>query len=263
MTPPDEEGRPSVASLRALPLAARYDAMRAIIEQGQNVEWARGQAESLPDVFRRLCTRKHWPSGRQHPDMPGYARANRWNYPAQSLGLGVKLPPSLSASSPEALYRLLHVVEPARLVARAQTRDYYQGGLFKFYSPDRRYLCWIAFQKRELELSFYCPRGDLFLPEEPVWPESLRVQPQTEEERANWYVPETGGWATFIRRPENRATFDAYQAAETAYREQGLVVPWSSGRMRCQRLAGQAWARLIVAVANTPWDLYPGNGFRV
>lgn len=201
--------------------------------------------------------------GREHPSLTNYARANRWNYPEHPLAFGEKLPPSLSASSPEALYRLLHVVEPARLVATAKGRDYYQGGVFRFYSPDRRYLCWAAFQKRELELSFYCPPTDLFLPEEPVWPESLRVQPQTEEELASWYVPETGGWATFLRRPENHATFTAHRAAEEAYRTQGLVVPWSSGRMRCQRPAGQAWARLIVAVANTPWDLYPGNNFRV
>lgn len=247
----------TVESLRALPLAQRYDVVREVIERGGDVE-----DESLDGVFRRLCIRRTWPKGRVYPSSPCFGSANRWNFnvdpkPDYSDHM---LPPSLSASSPDALYRLMHVVEPSRLVAKS--RDYYKGGVFRFYSADRRYVCWVGFHKCEVDLTFYCPRGDLVIPDAPTFPESLRVQPQTEEEARNWHA-EGGGWAKFLAIPENRAAFDAYRAADDQYRNQGAVVPWCSGRMRCKRPAGQAWMRLVVAVANAEWDIYPGNNFRV
>lgn len=54
-----------------------------------------------------------------------------------------------------------------------------------------------------------------------------------------------------------------HREAQDAYQNQGIVVPWSSGRMRCKREAGQAWMNLIVTIASTPQDIYPGNSFTV
>ena len=248
----------TMESLRAMPLAQRYDAMREVIESGGDVE-----DDSLDSVFRRLCIRRTWPKGREYPSSPCFGSANRWNFnvdPKPDYS-DHELPPSLKATSPDALYRLLHVVEPARLVTK--TRDYYKGGVFRFYSADRRYVCWVGFHKCEVDLTFYCPRGDLFIPDEPVFPESLRAQPRTKEEAEHWYDHHDGGWPKFLAIPENRAVFDAHRAADREYREQGIIVPWCSGRMRCKRPAGQAWMRLVVAVANAEWDIYPGNNFRV
>lgn len=248
----------TVTALRAMPLAQRYDAVREVIER-------RGEIgdECLDAVFRDMCIRRTWPKDREHPSSPCFGSANRWNFnpdPKPDYS-DHELPPSLKASSPDALYRLMHVVEPARLVAKS--RDYYKGGVFRFYSADRRYVCWVGFHKCEVDLTFYCPRGDLFVSDKPEWPASLRAEPKTEEEARNWYAHPDGGWSKFLSIPENRVAFDAYRSAEKAYHDQGIVVPWCSGRMRCKRPAGQAWMRLIVAVANTPWDIYPGNNFKV
>lgn len=258
--PTAKQKRPvtTMEALRAMPLAARYDALREVIERRGEVE-----DECLDTALRKLCIRRTWPKGREYPTSPSFGIANRWNFndnPKPDWS-DFDLPPSLKASSPKALYRLLHAIEPARLVTKPS--DYYKGGVFRFYSVDRRYVCWVGFHKCEVELSFYCPRGDLFVPDEPAWPESLRAEPKTEDEAKHWYDPETGGWYQFLAVPENAATFAAHRTAEDAYRKQGIIVPWSSGRMRCKRPAGQAWMRLIVAVANTPWDIYPGNNFRV
>lgn len=246
-------------ALKALKGAARYDAMREVIETGGDIE-----EECTNDVFRRLCIRRTWPKKRGDGVVAEFGRANRWNFKPYDDPTSKEesmFPPSRSASSPDALYRLLHVVEPFRLVTRGDKGDYYKGSIFRFYSHDRRYLCWVGFHKHELNLSFYCPPEDLFIPQRPAWPDELRAEPQTREEAATWWEPETGGWHKHVEK--HRDAFDAHSAAERAYETQGVIVPWCSERMRCKNPDGQAWMRLVVAVANTPWLIYGGNNFRV
>jgi len=258
--PPPPSEPITVQSLKAVPLARRYDAMREVIETGGGVE-----DESLPEVFRKLCTRRSWPKGKPEPDggLPHYGSANRWNFnpehriDSDDSKVPFKLPPSLTATSPDALYRLLQVVRPGRIVAGRS--DYYKGGMFRFFSADRRYVCWVGFHHRELELSFYCPAGDLFIPSEPEWPFTYEDEA---EERLHRTDPTKWVQQKFAV-PGNREKADAYKAARKAWQDQGLIVPWCSRRMKCARPAGQAWMRLIVAVANTPWNLYYGNNLRV
>ena len=241
----------TTASLRAMPLRERYDALRECVEDGSRFD----PDESLLHDLAPLCSRATWPKGREHPTLANYARANRWNFPRGPRAIGDKLPPSLAASSPDALYRLMHVFRP---VVKMRDRDFYQTGVFRIYSAGRRFACVVAFQKRELELGFYCPRADLFVPEEPQFPQEIAAAVHADESR---YYTDAAHRAAVIAA--HRPAWDAHRAAEEAYREQGEVVPWSSGLMRCANPTGQAWARLVVAVANTAWDLYPGNGFKV
>jgi hypothetical protein len=238
-------------ALKTLKGAARYDAMREVIETEGDIE-----DECADDVFRRLCVRRTWPKRLgKHPTLSSYGRANRWNFNPLHRGdketpdQPFQLAPSLSASSPDALYRLMHAVEPFRIVTRAKLGDYYKGGVFRFYSRDRRFMCWVGFHKHEIDLTFYCPREDLFIPSEPTWPEALRC--------------EYKDWEAVIAKPENRVLYDEHHAAQELYNEQGVIVPWCSGRMRCKNPDGAAWMRLVVAVANTPQLIYGGNNFRV
>ena len=245
----------TVASLKAMPLAARYDALREIVESGGDI----GE-DSLKYVLPALCLRKTWPKGREHPTLSGYGRANRWNFKEGPHPIGEsRLPPSLAATSPDALYRLMHVVRPSRIVT--DPSDYYKGGVFRFYSADRRYLCWVGFHKCEVELSFYCPQGDLFVPEEPEFPREFSP-PHFETHEELLAFTSQGGTHDRLRA-EHPGRWEAYRDAQDAFNHQGIIVPWSSGRMRCKRPAGQAWMRLVVAVASTPWMIYGGNNFKV
>jgi len=241
----------TLQSLKAMPLAARYDAIREGVEDPEMFD----EDVSLTHEILTLCLRRTLPKKHAERRWTEFGRANRWNFDDNADLLA----PSLSASSPDALYRLLHFVGPKKLRSPI---DYYKGGIFRFFSPDRRYLCWVAFHKCEIDLTFLCPRRDLFIPEDPKWPESLRLEPKSEEEAKGWYDP-NGPWQRFLDQPENRVVFEAHRAAQDDYRNQGIVVPWCSRKMRCQRAAGQAWMRLIVTIANTPMDIYPGNDFRV
>lgn len=250
---------PTYESLKALPLTKRYDAFRKLFEKGGGV-----RDYMLTKAFQELCIRKTWPKGKVIRAAT-FGRANRWNFNPESThenrgSVPFELPPSLH-DSPKALYRLLHVIEPTRICLKHD--DYYQGGVCRFFSPDRRFFCWVGFQKHELELSFYCRSEDLFIPKEPELPEALRCNPQTQEEFAAWLEPETGGWVTALKDPVNRALFDDFRNAEKAYRDQGIIVPWCSERMKCKSPSGQAWMRLIVTIANTEQMLYGGNSFSV
>jgi len=251
----------TVPNLKAMPLAARYDAIRACVENSNLLDEDTSLRYDLaPLIFRRTPGKPKDGETEEQRVRVCYGRADRWNFKQPPYEIGdMHLPPSLKASSPDALYRLLHFVQPKKLVS---PMDYYKGGIFRFFSPERRYLCWVAFHKCEVELSFYCPREDLFIPVDPPWPEALRVEPQTQEEADNWYKP-GGGWEKFITQPDNHKVFMEHREAQDAYQNQGIVVPWSSGRMRCKREAGQAWMNLIVTIASTPQDIYPGNSFTV
>lgn len=246
-------------SLKAMPLPQRYDAMREVIEQRLDI----GDV-ILADEFRRLCVRRTWPKERKHPTFYGFGKADRWNfnplYKTGSTEHPFKLPPSMSASSPDALYRLLHVVCPHSFGLR--DGDYYQGEVFRFYSPNRRQMCAVMFQKHELQLVFLCRKRDLFVPDEPTWPEEFRSK-TTEEERLHWTDSEEWWKRKRIEVPNADEALAKYHKARDAYDNQGLIVPWCSRRMRCKTPEGQAWMRLVVAVANTAWDLYHGNNFRV
>lgn len=249
---------PTFESLKALPLTKRYDAFRELFEKGRGV-----QHYMMTDAFQKLCLRKTWPKDRKFTGV-GFGRANRWNFNPMHDHNNREVPfrlPATLPDSPKALYRLLHVIEPTKIHSKHD--DYYQGGIFRFFSPDRRFMCWVAFQKHELELNFYCPRADLFIPTDPELPEPLRGNPTTQEEFEEWFRPETGGWATMMKDPVNQALFDEYRKAQDAYNDQGIVVPWCSERMRCKSPSGQAWMQLIVKVANTKHMLYGGNSFAV
>ncbi len=247
----NDKQKHTIESLKAMPLAARYEAIREGVEQPDLFS----EDVSLLHEITGLCVRRTLPKKYAQRRWTEFGRANRWNFDEEAE----LLPPSLTASSPDALYRLMHFVRPKKFVAKM---DYYKGGIFRFFSPDRRYLCWVAFHKCEIDLGFFCPQKDLMIPVDPPWPESLRLEPKTEEEAKGWYN-ENGPWQRFLAQPENRVVFDAHRAAQDAYRAQGIVVPWCSRKMRCQRAAGQAWMRLIVTIANTPMDIYPGNSFTV
>lgn len=254
-------GKHTVLSLKVMPLAARYDAIRECIEDEGRLDEDTSLRHDIPALFIRRTARKpkDGETEEQHTRI-SYGRANRWNFKEPPYDIrDMHLPPSLSATSPDALYRLMHFVQPKKFVS---PMDYYKGGIFRFFSPDRRYLCWVGFHKCEVDLTFFCPRGDMFIPEDPPWPDALRLEPKTQEEADNWYKP-GGTWESFLKQPENHKVFMAHREAQDAYRNQGIVVPWSSGKMRCQREAGQAWMRLIVALANTPRVIYPGNNFSV
>lgn len=251
----------TLASLKAMPRAARYDAIRECVEDESRLDEDTSlRYDILPLFIRRTAGKPKDGETEEQRVRVCYGRADRWNFKQPPYEIGdMMLPPSLSATSPDALYRLMHFVRPKKL---ASPMDYYKGGIFRFFSPDRRYLCWVAFHKCEIELSFYCPRADLFIPEDPPWPDALKLEPKTQEEADNWYK-EDGPWLTFLREPENHKLFMAHREAQDAYRDQGTVVPWSSGKMRCKREAGQAWMRLIVTLANTRQSIYPGNSFSV
>lgn len=252
----------TVQSLKAMPLAARYDAIRECVEDEKRLDEDVSLRYDLAPLFiRRTAGKPKEGETKDARERISYGRADRWNFkqPPYDNIRDMHLPPSLKASSPEALYRLMHFIRPKKLVS---PMDYYKGGIFRFFSPDRRYLCWVGFHKCEVELSFYCPRKDLFIPEDPPWPEALRLEPKTQEEANNWYNP-GGAWETFIKQPENHKLFMAHREAQDAYQDQGIVVPWSSGKMRCKNEQGQAWMRLIVTLANTRHDIYPGNSFSV
>ena len=241
-------------SLKALPLAARYNAIRECLENPSLLDDDTSLRHDLPSLFIRRT------AGETQKTRIQYGRAYRWTFKQPPCEIrDIHVPPSLTATSPDALYRLMHFIQPKKLVS---PMDYYKGGIFRFFSPDRRYLCWVGFHKCEVDLSFYCPRGDLFVPVDPAWPDALRLEPKTQEEADNWYKP-GGTWESFLKQPENHKVFMAYREALDAHQDQGIVVPWSSGKMRCQREAGQAWMRLIVTLANTPHDIYPGNNFSV
>jgi hypothetical protein len=248
----------TLQSLKAMPLAARYDAIRECFEDGGCLAADVSLRHDIPTLCIRRTAKKSAPL--MKGQYISYGRADRWNFRQPPYDVGdMMLPPSLSATSPDALYRLMHFIRPKKLVS---PMDYYKGGIFRFFSPDRRYMCWVGFHKCELELMFFCPKEDLIVPEDPPWPDALKLEPQTQEEADNWYKPD-GTWFQFITRPENRALFNAHRAAQDAYREQGIVVPWSSGKMRCKREAGQAWMRLMVTIANTRHNISPGNDFSV
>lgn len=246
----------TIESLRAMPLTARYEAIRECVENPTVLS----EDVSFKHEIPALCIRRTSLKKYAKRTWVEFGRANRWNFKQPPYEPGdMKLPPSLAATSPDALYRLLHFVEPKRFAAPL---DYYKGGIFRFFSPDRRYICWVCFHKCEIDLTFLCPRRDLMVPKEPEWPESLRLEPKTSVEAEGWYRKD-GPWERFLKRPENKVLFDAYRAARKAYEGQGTIVPWSSGKMRCRREAGQAWMRLIVTIASTPMEIYSGNSFKV
>ena len=247
----------TLTSLKAMPRAARYDAIReCVVDESRLSENTSLQYDIARLIFRRTAGKPKEGETEESRTRISYGCANRWNFAHDPWG---KLPPSLKARSPDALYRLMHYIQPRKLVS---PMDYYKGGVFRFFSPDRRYLCWVGFHKCEVELTFYCPRGDLFVPVDPKWPDALRLEPQTQEEADNWYNP-GGTWESFLKKPENHKVFMAHREAQDAYRDQGIVVPWSSAKMRCKREAGQAWMRLIVTLANTRQVIYGGNDFAV
>lgn len=247
----------TLASLKAMSRAARYDAIRECVEDDSRLnEDTSLRYDLAPLIFRRTARKPKEGESEESRMRVSYGRADRWNFQHDPWA---HLPPSLKATSPDALYRLMHFIQPKKLVS---PMDYYKGGIFRFFSPDRRYLCWVAFHKCEVELTFYCPKGDLFVPEDPPWPDALRLEPQTQEEADNWYKP-GGTWESFLKQPENHKVFMAHREAQDAYRDQGIVVPWSSGKMRCKNEQGQAWMRLITAIASTPQCIYGGNDFSV
>ncbi len=238
---------PDESALRAMPLARRYDAVRDEVEhpEGRRVcllDWAPLVVRRTMGPAERLKARGPWEV---------YGHADRWSYDPATAE---PREPARSASSPDALYRLLHFVGPRRFALTGKD-DYYDGTLFRFWSPDRRYGCHVTFRKCELSMVFVCPQRDLFIAAQPTF---VPVTPWVGD------APPVGeAWDRFLAMPGNREAFRAWREAEDAYRDQGLVVPWASARVKCKRRAGQAWMRLVVAIANSPVELESGDDFVV
>lgn len=247
----------TVEMLKALRWGRRVRVVHGLFD---GTEKAHGYL-GLEEAFA-LCIRKTWPKGREWRKMVQCAKADSWhtltggrdsigqpecNYEGGALKCGVAA----------GVYRLAYLVKPRRV----NFGNMYKCGLFRIFSPDRRFMCRVELFKYDLALYFYCRPEDRFIPEVPALPEVFNVQPQTEEEAANWYGV-GGTWAKHVEAhlPE----WETYRKAELAHQFQGVIEPeWSTELVSCKSAAGRAWMALIVKAANRKWFVYPGNNLKV
>jgi hypothetical protein len=97
-----------------------------------------GEEESIDDLFLQCCT----------VGFPGGEEESGKYFECGSEKVD---------DTPNALYRLLYLLKPKHL----DFSDMYKGGLFGFFSADKRFLVSIEFFKYELGLYFYCPKEAL------------------------------------------------------------------------------------------------------